>query len=253
MELYASTKGDAWSDRSGWGSTESVCQWRGVWCDFLDGDATRAVVAGLSLDLNNLDGELPPTLADLKHLKRLGVAGNKLRGKFPEELLQRWDRHEFELNASHNSFSNALARVKVEYSASGILCSESEDLRYRLEIDEPKRRVTMQSIRCAPQSDNTYCLVREGTAPSLLRLSRGLGSLGFVRFKPEYEFPFTGMTHRLFLTTEAEWGDGTKTTVRTYGRQGPIEVWNAQQLFLGILADVGWNKDSKKPKCEFEQ
>ena len=61
------------------------------------------------------------------------------------------------------------------------------------------------------------------------------------------------MTHGVFLTTEAEWGDGTKTSVRTYARQGPIDVWNAQRLFLGILADVGWDQDIKKPKCDFEQ
>jgi hypothetical protein len=254
MELYASTRGDAWSDRSGWGSTASVCEWHGVWCDFLDGDATRPVVAGLSLDLNNLDGELPPTLSELKHLQRLGLAGNKLRGKLPEELLQRWDRHAFELNASYNAFSNALARVQVDFSASGVLCSESEDLRYRLEVDEAKHRASLQSVRCVDsKSDKTFCLVREGTAPSLLRLSRGLGSLGFARLKPDYDFPFSGMTHGVFLTTEAIWGDGTKTSVRTYARQGPIEVWNAQQLFLGILADVGWDQDMKKPKCDFEQ
>jgi hypothetical protein len=254
MELYASTRGDAWTDRSGWGSTESVCQWRGVWCDFLDGDATQPVVAGLSLDLNNLDGELPSTLAELKHLQRLSVIGNKLRGKLPEVLLQRWDRHVFELDANYNAFSNALARVKVDFSASGVLCSEGEDLRYRLEVDEANRRATFQSVRCVdPKSRNTYCLVREGSAPSLMRLSRGLGSLGFARLKPDYDFPFTGMTHGVFLTTEAVWGDGTKTSVRTYARQGPIDAWNAQQLFLGLLADVGWDRDIKKPKCDFEQ
>jgi hypothetical protein len=236
------------------GLYESVCRWYGVWCDFIDGDATRPVVAGISLDSNNLAGELPPALADLKHLQRLSVAGNKLRGKFPEELLQRWDRHAFEINASDNAFSNALARVKVELSASGALCSASEDLRYRFEVDEAKHRATFQSVRCAgAKSDKTYCLVREGTTPSLLRLSRGLTSLGFARLEPDYDFPFTGMTHGVFLTTEAAWGDGTRTAVRTYARQGPLEAWYAQQLFLGLLAEVSWDADLKKPKCDFEQ
>jgi hypothetical protein len=234
LELYASTGGDRWSDRTGWNTTKPVCEWYGVSCDFLDGDATRPVVAGLSLDLNNLDGVLPPTLADLSHLQGLSVIGNRLRGKLPEELLQRWDRHAFELNAGSNTFSNALARVTVEYSASGVLCSQTEDLHYRMEVDETKHSATFQSIRCVDaKSRNTYCLVREGVAPSLMRLSRALESLGYAKLSPEYNFPFTFMTHGLFLTTQAVWGDGTATSVRTYARQGPTQAWSAQQMFLG--------------------
>ncbi len=254
MDLYSSTGGDRWSDRSGWGSAKSVCEWHGVRCEFLDGDAGRPVVAGLSLDRNNLDGELPATLGELGHLKLLGVAGNKLRGRLPEGLLQRWDRHAFELDAGSNAFSNALARAAVEYDASGVLCSATEDLRYRLEVDEAKGRATFQSVRCVgAKSRDTYCLVREGAAPPLLRLSRALSALGFARLQPEYDSPSNGMTHGGFLTTEAVWGDGAKVSVRTYARQGPVEVWTAQQLFLGLLAEAGWDRESRKTKCDFER
>lgn len=253
-ELYASTGGDRWSNRSGWGSAKSVCEWYGVRCEFPGGDATRPVVAGLSLDFNNLDGELPAAVGDLAHLKSLSVAGNKLRGRLPEGLLRRWDRHTFELDASYNAFSNMVVRAAVEYSASGVLCSRTEDVRYRLEVDESRRRATFQSVRCADaQSRDTYCLVREGTAPPLLRLSRALGALGFAGLHPDYDSPSTGMTHGVFLTTEAVWGDGAKTSVRTYARQGPIEAWSAQQLFLGLLVEAGWDRESRKPKCDFER
>jgi hypothetical protein len=254
MELYASTGGDGWSNRAGWGSSKPVCEWYGVWCDFTDGDAARPVVAGISLDLNNLTGELPQTLAELGHLQSLRVSGNKLRGTLPEALLHRWDRHELELNVSHNAFSNALIRVTVAYSATGTLCSDTENLRYRLDIDEAKQRATFQSVRCVrPESRDTYCLVREGRAPSLQRLSRSLRSLGFTELKADYDFPFTGMTHGVFLITEAVWGDGTTKSVRTYARQGPIEVWNAQQVFLGSLTEVSWDREFKKAKCDFEK
>lgn len=254
MELYASTDGERWTNRSGWGSAKSVCEWYGVRCDSSGGEATRPVIAGLSLDSNNLDGRLPAALGDLGHLKFLSVAGNKLRGRFPEGLLQRWDRHAFELNASDNAFENALVRAAVEYNASGVLCSPTEDLRYRLEIDESKRRATFQSVRCVNgKSRDTYCLVREGAAPPLLRLSRALGSLGFAKLHPDYNFPFTGMTHGSYLTTEAVWGDGAKTSVQTYARQGPIEAWSAQQLFLGLLAEARWEREYRKPTCDFER
>ena len=254
MELYASTGGDRWSNRSGWSSANPVCEWYGVQCEYVDGDATRPVVTGLSLAFNNLDGEIPATIDDLGHLKSLSVAGNKLRGRLPERLLQRWDRHAFELDASDNAFSNAVVRATVEYSASGVLCSPTEDVRYRLEVDESKRHATFQSIRCVDAtSRNTYCLVREGAAPSLLRLSRALASLGFAKLDPEYNFPFTGMTHGAFLTTEAVWGDRSKKSLRTYARQGPIEAWTAQQLFLGLLVETGWDRESRQPKCDFDK
>jgi hypothetical protein len=49
------------------------------------------------------------------------------------------------------------------------------------------------------------------------------------------------------------WGDGENTTLTTYGRQGPLAAWTAQQLSLGLLSDVGWQRTSKKAKCDFEQ
>lgn len=254
MELYASTGGERWSDRSGWGSPKPACEWYGVRCEPLGGNANRPVVAGLSLGFNNLDGELPASIAGLGHLKFLSVAGNKLRGRLPESLLRRWDRHEFELDASGNAFSNAVARATVEVSASGTLCSPTEDVRYRLEVDESKRRATFQSVRCVDaKSRATYCLVREGAAPPLLRLSRALASLGFAKLDPDYDFPFTGMTHGTYLTTEAVWGDGARKSVRTYAGQGPIEAWASQQLFLSLLVDAGWDREFRKPKCDFER
>jgi hypothetical protein len=30
-------------------------------------------------------------------------------------------------------------------------------------------------------------------------------------------------------------------------------VWVAQQLFLGLLAEVSWERETRKPKCDFEK
>jgi hypothetical protein len=177
MELFAGTGGDSWSNRDGWGTEKSPCDWYGVWCDFLDGDASRPVVAGLSLSLNNLAGTLPASLGELQHLHSLTVSGNRLSGNVPEAILERWDRHQFEFDGRGNAFSNLVIRATVEYSASGALCSASEDLHYRVEFDEPKNRVTFQSVRCiTTRSRNTYCLVRDlrkarfQNVPSAVRL-----------------------------------------------------------------------------------
>jgi hypothetical protein len=254
MELFAATGGDGWSNRYGWGTEKSACDWYGVRCDFPDGDASRPVVTGLSLSLNNLEGTLPASLAELHHLQSLSVSGNRLSGKVPEAILERWDRHQFEFDGRGNAFPNLVIKAAVEYSASGALCSASDDLRYRVEFDEPKNRATFQSVRCtSARSRNTYCLVREGTSPSLARLSRGLGRLGFKAFRPQYDYPFGFVTHGVYLTTAAVWGDGSSMSVETYSGQGPIEVWSAQQLFLGLLSEAGWERESRKPKCDFQR
>lgn len=95
--------------------------------------------------------------------------------------------------------------------------------------------------------------MREGTVGSLGRLSRALTALGFRNFDESYDYPAGGRTHDVFLTTTAGWGDGSTKTVQTYGRQGPREVWMAQQLFLGLLSEANWIREFRNPKCGFEQ
>lgn len=255
MEIYSSTGGGRWSNHSGWATESSVCDWYGVSCDFLEGDdANHPVVVGLSLSLNNLEGTLPASLAELRHLKSLSLSDNRLSGIVPEAILERWDRHELEFDGFGNTFSNLVLRASVEHSAVALLCSATEDVRYRIEFDEPKNRATFQSVRCASgRSRKTYCLVREGTPPSLARLSRGLRMLRFTTFRPQYDYPFSSTTHGVYLTTEATWGDGSKMSVETYNEQGPIEVWSAQQLFLGLLSDWSWERETRRAKCDFQE
>ena len=254
MELYKATSGNGWTRHGSWGSDRSMCYWDGVSCDHLEGDEKKPVVSGIDLSDNNLHGVLPEGLAELRHLNRLDVSRNRLTGTLPEALLQRWDRHELDLMVTGNSFSNVVSTVMASYSATGTLCSLTDDIRYRLDIDQTGRAV-FQSLRCAdanPQSRRVSCLVKEGTIFTLARFSRSLQQLNVREFKPEYDYPgafFT--THQVQLTTSVTWGDGTKSTVSTYARQGPLNVWMAQQLFLALQSDVSWEKEYRKPKCDF--
>jgi hypothetical protein len=255
LEFFAATGGERWTKHDGWGSPSPVCDWYGVSCDFIDGDWSRASVAGLSLAFNNLEGEIPPSLADLPRLRLLDVTHNRLSGPVPEPLLERWDNYQFEFSGEGNAFANLVVRGAVEYSASGVLCAEHDDLQFRLEFDAISGRAVFQSVRCADAaSRTTYCLVREGNAPvSLTRLSRGLKALGFARFRRQYDYPFTASTHGVYLTTTAVWGDRSRVSVETFDRQGPRRVWIAQQLFLGLATDASWERESRKPKCDFQK
>jgi hypothetical protein len=253
MELFTATGGERWTKRDGWGSTRPVCEWHGVLCDFVDGDAERPVVAGLWLDSNNLRGALPASLTALSRLQSLNVSRNHLSGEVPQALLQRWDARELEFSGHGNTFSNFASRVAIAHSATGVLCSERDDVRFTLDVDGVSGRTVFQSIRCASAgSRQTRCLVREGTTYSLGAFSRALTRLGFHKFSPKYDQQFTFTTHGLSLTTTVVWGDGTTTVVETYAREGPIDVWIAQQLFLGLMLETSWEREFQKAKCDFE-
>lgn len=124
IDLFELTNGQGWTNREGWGTSQSVCEWYGVQCDFVGGDLQRPIVTGLLLEMNDLRAKLPATLANLEHLHVLDVAGNHLTGAAPEQLLQRWDKHQLEFGGKGNSFSNFVTRARVEYSSSGTLCVE---------------------------------------------------------------------------------------------------------------------------------
>lgn len=253
-ELYESTHGSKWKENWGWLVNESPCDWYGVVCeiDSDHGEMTSRIVA-VSLSDNDLRGTLPASLARLPNLRSLDVALNHLEGDVPPELLTRWDNHTFDFNGAKNAFSNMVKRVRVEYSASALLCAEDEDVRYIFDLEEfgPAR---FESIRCVPNADReTRCLVKQGDGPDLQRVSRGLDALGYQEFQAQYTYPFGLTTHQVFLTTTVEWGDGTRKTVETYGRQGPIEVWMAQQLLFGLLESVYWESWRFEPKCSFQE
>lgn len=83
-QLYAATGGDHWIANTGWNfdsrpKAESVGSWHGI-------SVGRGYIRALQLELNHLDGLLPPGLSALTRLEILRVDGNPLHGPVPEEL-----------------------------------------------------------------------------------------------------------------------------------------------------------------------
>jgi hypothetical protein len=252
MQLFAATGGEHWKARDGWGTSTPVCDWTGVSCDFVDGNAERPFVASVRLAQNDLEGTLPATLADLAHLQSLELRGNRLTGPIPEPLLVRWDAHELDLSVEGNGFSNLVVRATIMQQAGGVLCAENEDVHYRIDLDALTHRAVFQSVRCHAGSRRTYCLRKEGTPASLERLARGLTAVGFAKLKPSYHYAHGGVTHGATVTTTAVWGDGTRRSLETYDRQGPRAAWLSQQLFLGLVTETSWEKESRTPACDFK-
>jgi hypothetical protein len=79
IALYDETDGENWADNTGWIKTNTPCDWYGVTC-------VGEHVTRLYLFNNNLNGEIPPELADLTGLERLLLFSNGLSGVIPPEL-----------------------------------------------------------------------------------------------------------------------------------------------------------------------
>ena len=80
--LYERTGGHGWENNDGWLESHDLGTWHGV-----DTDGSGRVVR-LLLGDNNLQGDIPPDLGDLRRLEVLHLAGNKLGGEIPAELAQ---------------------------------------------------------------------------------------------------------------------------------------------------------------------
>ena len=248
-ELYRSTDGDHWTTRFGWLTDASPCEWFGVRCG--PSSNGRSVVEGLMLESNNLRGVLPESVASLKSLKILSLGDNLLSGTVPEELLARWDANLLEFGGSGNRFANLVTRIHLSSLQKCVLCSEDSDVLYSLELADDGSAI-FRSVRCVPGTEReTHCLVRVGHFYDFARFSRALTRIGFAQLEKSYDSPsWMGTTHGVWLTTSAWWGDGCFRETESYRREGPLDLWIAQQLFLSLVEQCYWEQEYFEPGCE---
>ena len=77
VELYKSTKGSAWTTRTGWLQT-LVSEWHGITL------SSEGRVTNVALSENNLEGSLPEEIEDLDSLRVLSLADNVISGLMPD-------------------------------------------------------------------------------------------------------------------------------------------------------------------------
>ena len=81
--LYNATGGPNWTNSENWVGDAPLNDWYGVTTD------ETGAVLGLDLANNNLQGVLPPEIADLTNLKSLNLSGNDgLAGRLPYKLAE---------------------------------------------------------------------------------------------------------------------------------------------------------------------
>ncbi|NJO16773.1 MAG: choice-of-anchor D domain-containing protein [Thioploca sp.] len=79
LDLYNSTQGPNWGNKTGWNETDTPCSWYGIKCD-------NGQVYSLELPENKLSGTLSNSLEKLSLLDSLYLSGNQLTGPIPESL-----------------------------------------------------------------------------------------------------------------------------------------------------------------------
>lgn len=82
MKLYESNGGENWKDKTNWGSDEPLSKWFGIITN------EKGFVKAISLTNNNVIGEIPEGLSELKQLESFNLSYNKMTGSIPAELGQ---------------------------------------------------------------------------------------------------------------------------------------------------------------------
>lgn len=83
VAFYESTDGANWTTNDGWLSGPSACDWYGVACLDVGG---QAHVLSLELQSNKLSGPLPASLPTLTYMATLDLFDNQLTGELPPLL-----------------------------------------------------------------------------------------------------------------------------------------------------------------------
>jgi Leucine-rich repeat (LRR) protein len=80
MDLYNSTGGPNWTNKTGWGTDCNVCGWYGVTCN------SAGRVVQVKLGQNGLSGFIPASIGNLTNLNELWLNYNQLSGSIPPQL-----------------------------------------------------------------------------------------------------------------------------------------------------------------------
>ena len=80
LDFYKSTNGDGWKNNTNWCSDKPLSEWYGISTD------QNGEVITINLDRNNLIGQLPSNIGDLRRLRYLRLNDNYLYGELPESF-----------------------------------------------------------------------------------------------------------------------------------------------------------------------
>jgi hypothetical protein len=157
IDLYHSTDGKNWKKKEGWlGEGGTECNWFGISCTIREEGGYS--VGGIELEDNNLSGSLPNSLNRLDRLESLFLQGNKLTGKLPSNIIQRWQSGPLHFLGYGSQFDSQISEVSMEFT------NVSHCTNFRI-IFRPSGFAQMESEKCRnPNGKNPkpYCLLQTG-------------------------------------------------------------------------------------------
>ncbi|MBZ5499984.1 MAG: hypothetical protein LAP85_26600 [Acidobacteriia bacterium] len=235
--LYEKTGGNTWVRRDGWlGPIGTECGWYGVVCarESSRQIPTTYTVTDLQLSDNGLKGQIPPEVTALKNLKSLVILGNAVKGPFPDDLLQKYDRGQLYIVPS--SLIHDVEEIVVDVNNPSVLCGA---FRVWMSADGNVRRERkLCREKDGRQTREVYYEYQRGKTHDFDRLARFLISSGFFETKS--------------TVPNGYWFDVTETSV-TAKRSGGITMthswspaeakldWELEMISYGLIARVQWS------------
>lgn len=106
-----------WADSTNWLSSNSVCTWKGVTCNYFQQNANLVselcedggVVSEISIPKNRLDGTIPNEVFILKYLQVLRLNQNNIKGSLPSTI--RSCDSLLEIDISHNQMQGNISNL----------------------------------------------------------------------------------------------------------------------------------------------
>ena len=193
---------------------------------------------------NNLTGEIPAQLTDLKHLTLLILSENTV--SIPEELLKKWDDGDLDLrfDVQNPSVTKITLRLRAP-----VFCVWE---RFILLSDGS---VTWFHERCKASAKGkdptTYCEIKEGNTCQFYRLARFLEANGF--FVDRTRDPFKGVWIDCEYTKidVARNGKSTTLEIGPYP-QGSLNEWSFDKAIRGVATASEWSKTSIAAVCPMD-
>jgi hypothetical protein len=242
LAIYEATDGSHWKKHDGWlGGPGTECKWYGVWCEG-GADQLRPVI-GLDLGQNDLKGNIPQEIARLKQLESLTLFGNRLSGRLPDALIERWLDGSLNITAEAPLLTD-VSEIDFESSPSALLCGQQ---RVVLRSDTTAVEFTNRCRNATPGDRTTYCEVKQGRIiwGSFARLAWSLERNAFFTMLPKYERNSTEGTFVSIRVTR----DERAREVVDYDRGGPLRLWTIESAIEGVASEIDWEKTRTDSKC----
>jgi len=249
IEFFNNTNGNSWNNNTFWlGESGTECTWFGIICD--DSNYVRAI----HLFNNNLDGTIPNSIKNLKHLQSLLLHGNNLTGSIPKEILQIETLESITL--IDNNFSNNIITLMNQ---------TIQD-----ELNKPKKIDIKDAIYALQVVSGQYNIVNEPVITNSLGMTFKLISPGtFVMGSPEDELGHESDEKQYTVTiskpfyiqttevTQEQWEsvmENNPSYFSSCGNNCPVEniSWDDIQTFLSKLNAMGDGHYSLPTEAQWE-